>query len=241
MVKRWGSTAVGMHALFQWFDRQTQAYLKLFIRIETKKAITYMSTIQYNRTSSLKPLTRGVHHLALNTSDMKMTVDFYHNVLGMPLVHALRVPAGVGVGSGNRGNPPYENLRHYFFDMGGDGLLAFFELPKEVSVVADRNSIAAMQHCSFAVSEAHFEGVQRRLHEAGVSFVGPIEVGFDTLSVYFIDPNDIRLEFTCQRGDGDQVRVMSRWTQTADEIMEELQTLTDDASWLDRITKHLAS
>jgi hypothetical protein len=34
----------------------------------------------------------GVHHLALNTDDMKMTVDFYVGVLGMRLVHAMKVP-----------------------------------------------------------------------------------------------------------------------------------------------------
>ena len=29
--------------------------------------------------------TRGVHHLALNTDDMKSTVDFYTRVMGMTL------------------------------------------------------------------------------------------------------------------------------------------------------------
>jgi predicted enzyme related to lactoylglutathione lyase len=43
----------------------------------------------------------GVHHLALNTDDMKMTVDFYVGVLGMQLVHAMKVPPGLGVGPGN--------------------------------------------------------------------------------------------------------------------------------------------
>jgi catechol 2,3-dioxygenase-like lactoylglutathione lyase family enzyme len=60
----------------------------------------------------------GVHHLALNTDDMKMTVDFYCDVLGMRLVHAMKVPPGLGTGPGNRGNPPFEEIRHYFFDMG---------------------------------------------------------------------------------------------------------------------------
>ena len=72
----------------------------------------------------------GVHHLALNTDDMKMTVDFYVDVLGMRLVHAMKVPPGIGTGPGNRGNPPFEEIRHYFFDMGRDALLAFFEMPK---------------------------------------------------------------------------------------------------------------
>ena len=64
------------------------------------------------------PTTRGVHHLALCTDDMKATIDFYGEVLGMPLVHAMKVPPGLGTGPGNRGNPPYEQVRHYFFDMG---------------------------------------------------------------------------------------------------------------------------
>ena len=74
------------------------------------------------------PTPRGVHHLALCTDDMKATIDFYGDVLGMPLVHAMKVPPGLGTGSGNRGNPPYEQVRHYFFDMGNDSLLAFFEI-----------------------------------------------------------------------------------------------------------------
>ena len=78
----------------------------------------------------LSPTTRGVHHLALCTDDMKATIDFYVEVLGMPLVHAMKVPPGLGTGPGNRGNPPYEQVRHYFFDMGNDSLLAFFEIPK---------------------------------------------------------------------------------------------------------------
>src|SRR6201997_4930590 len=53
------------------------------------------------------PTTRGVHHLALCSDDMKATIDFYVDVLGMPLVHAMKVPPGLGTGPGNRGNPPY--------------------------------------------------------------------------------------------------------------------------------------
>src|SRR5262252_6294258 len=62
------------------------------------------------------PTARGIHHLALCTDDMKVTIDFYVDVLGMPLVHAMKVPPGLGTGPGNRGNPPYEKVRHYFFE-----------------------------------------------------------------------------------------------------------------------------
>ena len=110
-------------------------------------------TSPLSATHNLRPASRGIHHLALNTDDMKATVDFYTRVLGMPLVHALRVPPGVGVGPGNRGNPPFENLRHYFFDAGGDTLVAFFEMPKGAKSAGDRDALAAMQHCSFTVTE----------------------------------------------------------------------------------------
>ena len=34
------------------------------------------------------PTTRGVHHLALCTDDMKATIDFYVEMLGMPISHS---------------------------------------------------------------------------------------------------------------------------------------------------------
>ena len=84
------------------------------------------NTPPLRRSHKQAPASRGIHHLALNTEDMKATIDFYTRILGMPLIHALRVPPGVGTGAGNRGNPPFENLRHYFFYAGGDSLVAFF-------------------------------------------------------------------------------------------------------------------
>lgn len=185
------------------------------------------------------PLSRGIHHLALNTDDMKMTIDFYTRVLGMPLVHALKVPPGVGVGPGNRGNPPFENLRHYFFDAGGDTLVAFFEMPKGAKQSGDRDALAAMQHCSFTLTEARFTTMIERLASAGVAIIGPLMVGAGTHSIYFFDPNGIRLEFSCQAGDGDDVRVVERWTQTRDEALAELRTMTNDAAWLAEVTAHL--
>lgn len=185
------------------------------------------------------PLTRGIHHLALNTDDMKMTIDFYTRVLGMPLVHALKVPPGLGTGAGNRGNPPFENLRHYFFDAGGDVMLAFFEMPKGAKDKGDRDALAAMQHCSFTATEERFNQLLERLKAAGIPLIGPIPVGAGTWSVYFFDPNGIRLEFSWQEQDGDDVQVVQRWTQTRDEALAELKTLSSDRTWLDQVTQHL--
>lgn len=183
------------------------------------------------------PLSRGVHHLALNTDDMKMTLDFYVGVLGMPLVHALKVPPGLGTGAGNRGNPPFENLRHYFLDAGGDSLVAFFEIPKGAKPKADRDAIGTMQHVSFAVSEERFADMTRRLEARGIDYLGPIDVGAGTHSIYFFDPNGIRLEFSHQKEA--EPKVIERWRQTKAEALAELRTLTQDEAWLETMVAHL--
>jgi catechol 2,3-dioxygenase-like lactoylglutathione lyase family enzyme len=184
-----------------------------------------------------QPLSRGVHHLALNTDDMKMTLDFYVGVLGMPLVHALKVPPGLGTGAGNRGNPPFENIRHYFLDAGGDSLVAFFEIPKGAKPKGDRDAIGTMQHVSFAVSEERFNDLKKRIEAAGLPYLGPINVGCDTWSMYFFDPNGIRLEFSHQKEP--EPRVIARWQQTRDEALQELRTLNNDKNWLETMVAHL--
>ena len=39
---------------------------------------------------------RGINHLALVCRDMKVTVDFYTGVLGMPLTKTVVLPGGMG-------------------------------------------------------------------------------------------------------------------------------------------------
>ncbi len=46
----------------------------------------------------------GINHVALVCSDMARTVDFYSNILGMPLIKSLDLPNGAG--------------QHFFFDAG---------------------------------------------------------------------------------------------------------------------------
>jgi catechol 2,3-dioxygenase-like lactoylglutathione lyase family enzyme len=182
----------------------------------------------------------GVHHLALNTDDMKMTVDFYVGVLGMKLVHAMKVPPGLGTGPGNRGNPPFEEIRHYFFDMGRDGLLAFFEMPRGAKEKGDRNALGAMQHVSFAVSPESQARIRARLEAKAVQYDGPLEVLPGVFSIYVMDPNDIRLEFSCQPSNGEgEPLIVPQVTQTKVEALGELRSLTNDKAWLDRVTAGL--
>ena len=178
---------------------------------------------------------RGVNHLALMTDDMKETIDFYGDVLGIRLIHALTVPPGV-----NRGNPPFERLRHYFFDMGNDESLAFFELPKGAKPQTDRDAVGGMQHVSFTADQAMFETVQDRLKARGIPILGPIKIlGGRAPSIYFYDHNDIRLELTCHLAHTDDPHVIDDMTMTKSAARPELMALHDDAAWVERTIAHL--
>jgi len=181
------------------------------------------------RKSKLAAATRGVHHLALNTDDMRSTVDFYTRVVGMPLVHAMKVPPGLGKGPGNRGNPPYEEIRHYFFDMGNDSLLAFFEIPRGAEPKVKRDAIGGMQHVAFAVTPKAFAALQKRLAAANVAVDGPIDVLPGLVSIYFYDPNGIRLEACCQPAAGEKQRVVGSVAQRTATARTELESI--DPAW----------
>ena len=182
-------------------------------------------------------LARGIHHLALNTEDMKATIDFVAGVLGMPLIHALKVPPGLGIGPKNRGNPPFEEIRHYFFDMGGDSTLAYFEIPRGAKQRSDRDAVGGMQHVAFAVTAENFAAIQERLAARGLAFDGPIPVMPGMVSIYFYDPvNGTRLEACCQPGQGEAQQVVRACAQTRSDALAELKTLNDDPAWLARVT-----
>ncbi len=185
-------------------------------------------------------LARGVHHLALTTDDMKGTTDFYVNVLGMPLVHAMKVPPGLGTGPKNRGNPPYEEIRHYFFDMGNDSLMAFFEIPKGSEPKANRNAVGGMQHVAISVTHERFDDILSRLEAHGIANSGPIEQLPGMVGVYFLDPNGIRVEFACQPSQDDDQKNIAGVTQTKDQARAELASLPGaDEGWVDGLLASL--
>ena len=91
----------------------------------------------------------GINHLALVSSDMARTVDFYEGVLGMPLVKTIELPEDMG--------------QHFFFDCGGGNMLAFFWFPGApppapgVAAPAARpdtgelaSAVGSMNHVAFA-------------------------------------------------------------------------------------------
>jgi catechol 2,3-dioxygenase-like lactoylglutathione lyase family enzyme len=184
-----------------------------------------------------KPTLRGIHHLALVTDDMRMTLDFYVGVLGMPLVHGLRTAsrsAGANPGHGI-GAPPHANIPHYFLDMGGDSLLAFFEYPRGVAKV-DHDAIGAMQHVSFVCGPKRYREILERLKANGVTITaGPLLTLPPAIhSFYFFDPNGIRLEIVADLdGDEEDLQVIRSCSMTEAELRTELGTISSDKAWID--------
>src|SRR5260221_2989142 len=176
--------------------------------------------------------TRGIDHLAFVTDDLPATMDFYTRVLQMQLVHVRRVPY-----EQNRGQPPYDNLRHYFFNMGNDTLLAFFEYPRGLAR-QNRDLPGGMQHIAFHVAPGMFDGMIERVKAAGVDVIGPVPLGGRFWSADFYDPNGIRLELATDRSGEDPGAVQSV-LQTEEEVRAELETLFSDPYEVEKWLRHM--
>jgi catechol 2,3-dioxygenase-like lactoylglutathione lyase family enzyme len=150
---------------------------------------------------------RGINHLALVCEDMARTVDFYTNVLGMPLTKTIELPGGMG--------------QHFFFDIGNGDSLAFFWFPESAeqapgiaspAKMVGKGSIAtahgSMNHVAFDVAPEKMEVYRERLRAKGVEVTEIVNHDNSPLqasailsddvfvrSMYFFDPDGIMLEF----------------------------------------------
>ena len=132
-------------------------------------------------TSEQKPVgTGGVDHLALISSDLSATIEFYTEVLKMRLTQIVA----------NRDDP---TSTHIFFDMGGGNSLAFFDFPKHGSEPTVRG-IGSMHHVALKATQVEFEELISRLNTMGINYSlhGTVEKG----SVYLQDPDNIQVEIT---------------------------------------------
>ena len=176
--------------------------------------------------------TRGIDHLAIVTDDMPTAMDFYTRVLGFQLLHVRRVPF-----EQDRWQPPYHNLRHYFFNMGNDSLFAIFEYPKGLPR-QNRDHVGGMQHIAFHVPFEKFDAMIERVKSCGVNVVGPVSLGGRFWSAYFLDPFGIRLEIATSRTDTPMTNVESVLKREK-EAREELETLFSDAAEVEKWLKQM--
>ncbi|MET7992730.1 VOC family protein [Amycolatopsis sp. NPDC005232] len=147
---------------------------------------------------------QGVSHLALVCDDMARTVEFYENVMDMPLVKSMEMP-GVG--------------QHFFFDIGNGDALAFFcyddalVRPAAPGIAApgtntDVSANGSMHHIAFRIEPDEVEACCERFAKLGVDYqfkahnkgsdgqdLSDVD-DEDTFcaSIYLWDPDGIRLE-----------------------------------------------
>ena len=118
---------------------------------------------------------RGLHHFALVCADVEETVRFYQEVLEFPLTEIFE-------------NRDYPGSNHFFFDIGHDNLIAFFDFPG-LDVGPYAEVLGGLHHIAISVDPDVWQRLKQNLDDAGVEYQE--ESG---TSIYFRDPNGARLE-----------------------------------------------
>ena len=118
---------------------------------------------------------RGLHHVALLSSDVERTVRFYQGVLEFPLTEIFE-------------NRDYKGSNHFFFDIGNGNLLAFFDFPG-LDLGPYAEVLGGLHHLAISVEPEKWRRLREKLLEAGVDFQE--ESG---TSIYLRDPDGARVE-----------------------------------------------
>jgi len=137
-----------------------------------------------------------VHHVAYRCKDAKETVQWYQKYLGMDFVLAI---AENQVPSTHEPDP----YMHIFLDAGNGNILAFFELPNSPEMSSDPNTPKWVQHLALKVETVQeLEDIKQRLEADGIEVVGLTDHTIFK-SIYFYDPNGLRLEVAADTATSD--------------------------------------
>jgi len=117
----------------------------------------------------------GIHHLALLSSNVERTIEFYQRVLEFPLTELFE-------------NRDAEGSTHFFFDIGNGNSLAFFDFPG-LDLGPYAEVLGSMHHLAISVTPERQAHLRAKLEAAGV------EIDFEYMSsIYFKGPDGERLE-----------------------------------------------
>jgi catechol 2,3-dioxygenase-like lactoylglutathione lyase family enzyme len=157
---------------------------------------------------------KGLHHFAYRCRDAEETRQFYEDVLGLPLAHLIKLDHVPSTGE----FCPYV---HVFFQMGDGSYVAFFDLGDNVKADPSPNTPAWVNHLALELeTEDELRAAKKRLEDSGIEVLGVTDHHI-IHSIYFYDPNGIRLELTVKaieeeemkRLGGDARQQLDRWTQ----------------------------
>lgn len=133
----------------------------------------------------------GLHHFAYRCKDAEETRHFYEDILGLPLWHIIQSDVVPSTGE----VCPYT---HLFFRMTDGSYVAFFDLGDDVAPAPSPNTPEWVNHLALRVDTvAQLEQIKARLEAHDIEVLGVIDHHIFK-SVYFFDPNGIRLELSVQ-------------------------------------------
>jgi catechol 2,3-dioxygenase-like lactoylglutathione lyase family enzyme len=129
--------------------------------------------------------TTGTDHITLIGSNAEETIEFYRDLLGMPLV--LRQP--------NLDDP---DSTHLFFDTGDGRILTFFvDDDRPSNPRPQRPGVGAVHHLSFSIDPERFVEVREALEEAGRGY-NEFDRGIFH-SLYTSDHNGLTIELSTDK------------------------------------------
>ena len=128
-----------------------------------------------------------LHHYAYKARDAEETRQFYEDILGLPLYHIIQSDYVPSTGE-------YCPYTHFFFRLQDGSFIAFFDLGDDVKAEPSPNTPLWVNHIAFRVNTVQeLENTKRRLEAHGVEVLGVTDHHIFK-SIYFFDPNGIRLE-----------------------------------------------
>lgn len=131
----------------------------------------------------------GLHHFAWRCRDSEETRHFWEDLLGLPLVHLIQADHVPSTGE-------YCPYVHIFFQMHDGSFIAFFDLGDDTVAEPSPNTPAWVNHIALKVaSVTDLAAAKARLEAAGIEVLG-ITDHHIIESIYFFDPNGIRVELT---------------------------------------------
>lgn len=135
-----------------------------------------------------------LHHYAYRARDAEETRHFYEDILGLPLYHIIQSDYVPSTGE-------YCPYTHFFFRLQDGSFIAFFDLGDDQASEPSPNTPKWVNHISFRVDSIQaLEAMKARLEAHGVEVLG-ITDHHIFHSIYFFDPNGVRLELTAQLAD----------------------------------------
>ena len=144
-----------------------------------------------------------LHHFAYRAKDAEETRHFYKDILGLPLFHIIQNDYVPSTGE-------YCPYTHFFFRLRDGSCIAFFDLGDDQAALPSPNTPLWVNHISFRVdSVADLESMKTRLQAEGIEVLGVTDHQVFK-SIYFFDPNGVRLELTAQLADAAQMQKESR-------------------------------